>query len=284
MQPASSRRQQHSDATVAFAIRRTCIDCLTGLCSPAFAATLAGFARARPDDLSARRGRAVAAPPRPGLPRTVARARTRPASGGRAMFTGIVTDVGTVERLEDRGDLRARIRCGYAAERHRARRLDRLRRHLPDRRRPRPGRRRRLVRRRPLGRDRGAHQRPPRPHRLGRRAAASTSSARSGSATSSAATSSRATSTASPRCIERRARGRQRPLPLPRPRRARPLHRAEGLGRAERHLADRQRGRGRELRRQPDPAHPRRSPPGARSAPATSSTSRSTRWRATSRG
>jgi riboflavin synthase len=32
------------------------------------------------------------------------------------MFTGIVTDVGTVLRLEDRGDLRARIRCGYAPE------------------------------------------------------------------------------------------------------------------------------------------------------------------------
>ena len=31
------------------------------------------------------------------------------------MFTGIVTDVGRVERLEDRGDLRARIRCGYPA-------------------------------------------------------------------------------------------------------------------------------------------------------------------------
>ena len=27
------------------------------------------------------------------------------------MFTGIVTDIGTVERLEDRGDLRVRIRC-----------------------------------------------------------------------------------------------------------------------------------------------------------------------------
>lgn len=32
------------------------------------------------------------------------------------MFTGIVSDVGTVERLEDRGDLRARIRCAYPAE------------------------------------------------------------------------------------------------------------------------------------------------------------------------
>jgi riboflavin synthase len=32
------------------------------------------------------------------------------------MFTGIVTDVGRIERLEDRGDLRARIRCGYPAD------------------------------------------------------------------------------------------------------------------------------------------------------------------------
>ena len=31
------------------------------------------------------------------------------------MFTGIVSDIGTVVRLEDRGDLRARIRCGYPA-------------------------------------------------------------------------------------------------------------------------------------------------------------------------
>lgn len=32
------------------------------------------------------------------------------------MFTGIVTDVGEVERLQDRGDLRARIRTSYPAE------------------------------------------------------------------------------------------------------------------------------------------------------------------------
>lgn len=31
------------------------------------------------------------------------------------MFTGIVTDVGVIERLEDRGDLRARIACRYDA-------------------------------------------------------------------------------------------------------------------------------------------------------------------------
>ncbi len=32
------------------------------------------------------------------------------------MFTGIVTDIGRVERLETRGDLRARIRSGYAPD------------------------------------------------------------------------------------------------------------------------------------------------------------------------
>lgn len=31
------------------------------------------------------------------------------------MFTGIVSDMGTIERLEDRGDLRARIRSAYPA-------------------------------------------------------------------------------------------------------------------------------------------------------------------------
>ncbi len=32
------------------------------------------------------------------------------------MFTGIVSDVGTITRIEDRGDLRVRIRCDYPAE------------------------------------------------------------------------------------------------------------------------------------------------------------------------
>ena len=29
------------------------------------------------------------------------------------MFTGIITDIGTVRSAEQRGDLRLRIRCGY---------------------------------------------------------------------------------------------------------------------------------------------------------------------------
>lgn len=32
------------------------------------------------------------------------------------MFTGIITDIGTIEALEDRGDLRVRIRSGYAPQ------------------------------------------------------------------------------------------------------------------------------------------------------------------------
>ncbi len=32
------------------------------------------------------------------------------------MFTGIITDIGRIERLEDRGDLRARIACRYPAD------------------------------------------------------------------------------------------------------------------------------------------------------------------------
>jgi riboflavin synthase len=32
------------------------------------------------------------------------------------VFTGIITDIGRIERIEDRGDLHARIACGYAAE------------------------------------------------------------------------------------------------------------------------------------------------------------------------
>ena len=32
------------------------------------------------------------------------------------MFTGIVTDIGTIQKTEDRGDLRARIGCSYDAD------------------------------------------------------------------------------------------------------------------------------------------------------------------------
>ncbi|NQV94109.1 MAG: riboflavin synthase, partial [Sphingomonadales bacterium] len=29
------------------------------------------------------------------------------------MFTGIVSDIGTIESLDQRGDLRVKIKCGY---------------------------------------------------------------------------------------------------------------------------------------------------------------------------
>ena len=45
------------------------------------------------------------------------------------MFTGIITDIG---ELAAREGGRFTIRCGYPAGRHRPRRLDRLRRRLPD--------------------------------------------------------------------------------------------------------------------------------------------------------
>jgi riboflavin synthase len=48
------------------------------------------------------------------------------------MFTGIITDMGEVLEVEQRGDLRARIGTGYDISRHRHRRLHRLRWRLPD--------------------------------------------------------------------------------------------------------------------------------------------------------
>ena len=129
---------------------------------------------------------------------------------------------------------------------------------------------RRLVRRRHLGRDRRPHQRPPQPRRLGR---GPPGQPRAGAAARRRA---RRPHRLGPRRRPRRdrgapPRGRQRPLHLPRPRAARPLHRAQGVGRAQRHLAHGERGRRRDLRRQHHPAHPAPSPPGARPRRATSS-------------
>ena len=71
-----------------------------------------------------------------------------------AMFTGIVTDVGTVRSAEQRGDLRLVIDTGYDTRHRRPRRLDRLLGRVPDR-----GRQGRLlVRGRRLGRNRVAHR------------------------------------------------------------------------------------------------------------------------------
>ena len=70
------------------------------------------------------------------------------------MFTGIVTDVGKVKRVEKRGDTHIVIATHYDVERHRHRRVDRMLGDLPDRDRQGP-RRRSLVRGCRLGRDGG---------------------------------------------------------------------------------------------------------------------------------
>ena len=79
-----------------------------------------------------------------------------------SMFTGIVTDIGTVTAVEQRGDARVRIACGYDLAGSRSRRLDRLLGRLPDRGRQGPG----LVRGRCLGRDAEPHRRRPLARRL----------------------------------------------------------------------------------------------------------------------
>ena len=61
------------------------------------------------------------------------------------MFTGIVTDVGRVTRVDERNDVRRiAITSAYDAETIDDRRLDRLQRHLPDGGVARGGQRRRL--------------------------------------------------------------------------------------------------------------------------------------------
>ena len=117
--------------------------------------------------------------------------RVRGSLSARAMFTGIVTDVGTVRSAEQRGDLRLRDRHRLRPRHRRSRRLDRLFGRLPDRRRQ----GRRLVRGRRFGRDDLARP----PPIIGAKAQGSTSSARFASATSLAAISSPAMSMPSAR-------------------------------------------------------------------------------------
>ena len=49
------------------------------------------------------------------------------------MFTGIISDVGTVRSAEQRGDLRLTIETGFDTGVDRPRRLDRLLGRVPDR-------------------------------------------------------------------------------------------------------------------------------------------------------
>ena len=179
------------------------------------------------------------------------------------MFTGIITDVGRIVAVEQRGDLRAADRLRLRHRGRRARRLDRLLGRLPDRGRQGRG----LVRGRRLGARPRAAPRPAcwtegarlnleralkarrrawrpyrhRPCRRGRRGRRGRAERRfdSGSASSRAG-------------------------------RARALYRRQGLDRARRRLADRQRGREprrrrRRVRRQHHPAYRARRPASARS-------------------
>ena len=168
------------------------------------------------------------------------------------MFTGIVTDVGTVRSAEQRGDLRLTIATGYDIGDRRPRRVDRLLGRLPDRRRQ----GRRLVRGRCLGRNRVADRRGP----VARRRAGSTSNARCGSATSSAAISSPAMSMRSAEVVEAPPGGRFDARSASRvPQRARRDDRRQGLDRARRRVADRQRRRA--MPRRIDPFHRQHHPP-----------------------
>ena len=225
-----------------------------------------------------RRDRALAAP-------AGARARTRAGQGGRRACSPESSPTSARSSAS-----RTAATCTPASAApmpprgHRDRRLDRLRRRLPDRGRPRAGRRAAPG---STSTSRPRRSRAPTSAATaapGRRGGGSTSSGRCGSATSSAATSSRATSTAWPRSSALHARGRERALQLPRARRAGPLRGAEGVGRAQRHLADGERGRRARASASTSSRTPWPSPPGARRGRAISSTSRSTRWRATSPG
>ena len=197
------------------------------------------------------------------------------------MFTGIITDIGRIEAVEARGDLRVRIACGYDMAARRSRRVDRLLGRLPDRRRQGRG----LVRGRRLGRDAEPHRAGP----VGRGRRAQPRARAQGSATSSAAISSPAMSTASARSIAAEPVGDSLRLGIDRRRRARALYRRQGLDRARRRLADRQRGRaaaggGVALRRQHHPPHRRPDQLRRGRRRAAASTSRSTSSPAISAG
>ena len=189
------------------------------------------------------------------------------------MFTGIITDVGTVRSAEQRGDLRLTHRLRLRPRHRRPRRLDRLLGRLPDR-----GRQgRRLVRGRRSAGNRVAHRAGP----VARRRAA------------------QPRARAAPR---RRARRPYRHRPCRRasarssasaPKAARPAsafarpptlgadHRRQGLDHARRRVADRQRGRatptdGTAFLGQHHPPHRRADHARRASPPGDSSMSRST--------
>ena len=169
------------------------------------------------------------------------------------MFTGIITDVGQVRAVD------ARRRHGASPSRHRSTStrlaigasiacagvcLTVIEKG------------RGLVRRPGLGRDAGAHH----ARRLARRHARSISSARSRAATSWAGISSSGHVDAVAEIVERRPEGDSLRFVFEVPPGYETRARVQGLGRARRRLADRQRGRGPPLRRQHHPASRRRRP------------------------
>ena len=200
-QPASAATRRSARAKLAVAIRGPCIDCLIALARRLLPRNLAIFAGRRPAERFGRgasccRSAAIAAScraARRGLGRGSEQggsarcspelsATSAPSSASR---TGATCTPASAAAMRPQGiAIGASIAC------------DGICLTVIDRG---PGRRRRLVRRRPLGRDRRPHQRPAATAAPGPRGGGSTSSGRCGSGTSSAATSSRATSTGWPR-------------------------------------------------------------------------------------
>ena len=197
-------------------------------------------------------------------------AQARRSGYASGMFTGIVSDMGTIERLEDRGDLRARIRSAYPAAGiaiGASIACDGICLTVVDRGPAGDGAwfdvdiSAETVARTNVRRNRGAWAE-------GRRVNLERA-LRLGDELGGHIVSGHVDGLAE--IVALAPRGRQHPLQLPRPGPARPLHGAQGVGRAQRHLAHGERGRGRDLRRQHHPAHRSPSPPGARPRRATSS-------------
>ena len=194
------------------------------------------------------------------------------------MFTGIITDVGTVRSAEQRGDLRLTIGCGYDLDTRRPRRLDRLLGRLPD-----GGRQgRRLVRGRRLGRNRLAHRAGP------------VARGRAAQPRARAAPRRRARRPYRHRPCRRRRRrsigvcpeGDSTRIGIACPRDLGADDRAQGLDHARRRVADRQRGRATRTTARPisrstsSPTPPQHTTLGRASRPGDSSMSRSTCLRA----
>ncbi len=166
------------------------------------------------------------------------------------MFTGIVTDMGEVLALEQQGDLRARIGTAYDIGRHRHRRVDRLRRGLPDG--GGPGQSAQLVRRADLGRDRQQDQHRANGWRVGQRLNLERA-LKVGDELGGHIVSGHVDGVAE--VVAMRAEGDSLRVTFRAPEALARFIAPKGVGRAERHLADGERGGGLRFRRQLHPAH-----------------------------